>query len=315
MRSHALASAALLLLLLLHTTSSSTQGLTLDLYANGALGGAPFSSAVIASLDNVSLPGGDHAEPFSAEITGTVTLLRNESYTFSCQASEAITMLLLHVGDHLVCQRGADGAGAGDVYTLSADTLVFRMAAYGNGTAAATVGSKDWLSVSWAKGAHPHAAAEAAAAAAPAAAAAAAAAPAAAATPAAATPAAEAAEATVQGYTRWPIQNIDTVHNLPCPSPGCSEPPGVSDNSSQTLADCIALCDALAHKGCIGFVTQKDSWVNGTVCKRNAFLEPLLHFQTIVLPRQARDKHTRKNLRTMACRRTISVSATCAARR
>ena len=113
MRSHALASAALLLLLLLHTTSSSTQGLTLDLYANGALGGAPFSSAVIASLDNVSLPGGDHAEPFSAEITGTVTLLRNESYTFSCQASEAITMLLLHVGDHLVCQRGADGAGAG----------------------------------------------------------------------------------------------------------------------------------------------------------------------------------------------------------
>jgi hypothetical protein len=104
----------------------------------------------------------------------------------------------------------------------------------------------------------------------------------------------------VQGYTRWPIQNIDTVHNLPCPSPGCSEPPGVSDNSSQTLADCIALCDALAHKGCIGFVTQKDSWVNGTVCKRNAFLEPLLHFQTIVLPRQARDKHTRKNLRTMA---------------
>ena len=174
MRSHALASAALLLLLLLHTTSSSTQGLTLDLYANGALGGAPFSSAVIASLDNVSLPGGDHAEPFSAEITGTVTLLRNESYTFSCQASEAITMLLLHVGGHPVCQRGADGAGAGDVYTLSADTLVFRMAAYGNGTAAATVGSKNWLSVSWAKGAHPHAAAEAAAAAAPAAAAAAA---------------------------------------------------------------------------------------------------------------------------------------------
>jgi hypothetical protein len=229
--------------------AAQAYGLSLDVYTNGALGGRPASSVVIGSLDNVSLPGG--AEPFSAEITGTVRLLRNETHAFSCAASQAITLLLLHVGDHLVCQRGGDGGGAGDVYTLSADTLVFRMTVYGNGTAAAQ-GSGNWVSVGWAKGAHPHAAGAAAAAAAPAAAAAAAA-------TAEATPG-----ETVLGYTRWPIQNIDTVHNLPCPSPGCSAPPGVSDNSSQTLADCIALCDALAHNGCIGFVTRLKSWTNKT---------------------------------------------------
>jgi len=225
--------------------SGPHSGLTLDLFSNGALAGTPSSTAVITALDNVSLPGG---ATFSAEITGTVRLRRNESYAFTCAASEPLTLVLLHVGDHLICQRGAHGGDVGQfqqierLSALTADTLVFRMSIYSNGTSSSPAG-ENWVSVTWAKGARP---------------------PLHPTRPPAKPPLATVASKSALGYTRWPVQNIDTVHNLPCPSPGCSEPPGVSDNSSQTLAGCIALCEARVSEGCIGFVTQRDTFTNGT---------------------------------------------------
>lgn len=254
----------LLLLLLLAdpvavvVSSPPHHGLTLTTYNNGVLGGSPASTSVIPSLTNVSLPVVVNAKPFSVEITGTIRLLRNESYEFSCSAAAAVTMLLLHVGDHLVCDRGAlsDSMRQGPpVVALTADTLIFRMAIYGNGTAAVPAGG--WVSVNWLRGERSgNAAADGVKASqeiAP---------------PAWAKDKPPNASGgpvdSIHGYTRWPTQNIDTVHNLPCPAPGCSEPPGVSDNSSQTLAGCIALCEALVAKGCVGFVSRRDDWVNGT---------------------------------------------------
>jgi hypothetical protein len=259
-----LAAVVLLLLSAVSSTSpvTSKMGLTLDLYTNGAMAGSPARTVTIRSLDNISLPAG--SAPFSAEITGTVLLLRNESYVFRCTGSQAITILMLHIGDHLVCQRGT----AGDLGTmqqfnrrvvaLSADTLVFRWSAYGNGTASA---GNNWAAVQWSTAARGSAADASKFGGSGAGGAAEQSVPVSA---VAASASARKGNRIHHGYTRWPIQNIDTIHNLPCPSPGCSEPPGVSDNSSQTLAGCVALCEALVSKGCIGFVSHFHTWMNGT---------------------------------------------------
>jgi hypothetical protein len=227
----------------------AARGLTLDYYDNTALAAPAASSTVLPSLEGVPLLPPSTADAgaagWSAEITGVVRLLRNESYSFACGAVPAgVDLMFLHVGDHLVCQYGAygdgpmDGGGAENPLTaLASDSLVFRLTMY------STNGSRPWppaaglpalphLTVRWSvdrptPDARPRLA-EAAG------------------RRASAPPAPAAAAAHGDGgYTRWPRQNIDTVHAMI----------GAGGNYHGTREECEAKCEQLAAQGCVGFVT------------------------------------------------------------
>ena len=89
------------------TQTSSLQGgvqsgLSLTVYNNTGLAGAPASARLIPDL-SFTLPLSTAA--LSAEAVGTLRAEAGLVYNFSCDFGDA-TYAALHVDDHLVCQHG-----------------------------------------------------------------------------------------------------------------------------------------------------------------------------------------------------------------
>ena len=82
-------------------------GLSLAIYNNTVLSGAPISQSVVPGLSFETPLAGT---PMSAEMTGTLTVTPGAQYSFNCSFGVA-TWVALHVDDHLVCQYGANSDG------------------------------------------------------------------------------------------------------------------------------------------------------------------------------------------------------------
>ena len=88
-------------------SASEPAGLTLSVYNNTALAGAPASSRVVPH-PTFSLPlAAGAAGPLSASLVGTMTAEPGRNYSFNCSFGAA-HFATLHVDDHLVCQIGAN---------------------------------------------------------------------------------------------------------------------------------------------------------------------------------------------------------------
>ena len=91
-------------LLALHSLAAD-HGLTLSLFNNTALAGRPASTSVVPT-PNYTHVSGD--APFSALMTGTLSVQRGFTYNFTCDFGGAV-LGYVHIDGHLVCQTGANG--------------------------------------------------------------------------------------------------------------------------------------------------------------------------------------------------------------
>ena len=113
-------------------------GVTLHVYPNTALWGSANMTSTIdttASFVNFTVPG---ESPMSAECLGTLLARKHFGYTFECKFGADISLAMLHVDDHLICQRGANealtmGMNTGPLPTLTKSKLVFRLEVYRTG--------------------------------------------------------------------------------------------------------------------------------------------------------------------------------------
>jgi len=85
--------------------ASTNQGLTLSIFNNTALAGQPATTSLVPT-PNYTHPNGD--APFSALITGTLSVARGYAYNFTCDFGGAV-LGYAHIDGHLVCQTGANG--------------------------------------------------------------------------------------------------------------------------------------------------------------------------------------------------------------
>ena len=81
------------------------RGFALTLFNSTAVAGTILRSETVA-LPNVTH---DSRRPFSATITGTISVERDYLYNFSCFFGDAV-LGYVHVDGHLVCQKGTNGA-------------------------------------------------------------------------------------------------------------------------------------------------------------------------------------------------------------
>lgn len=96
---------ALLSLLCAHDAAAAANGVTLSIFNNTALAGAPSTTK---TLDTFSVTIPSSGAPFSAEAVAALSLPGEEGglFTFSCEFT-GVTTAFFWVDDHLVCQSGA----------------------------------------------------------------------------------------------------------------------------------------------------------------------------------------------------------------
>ena len=81
------------------------RGLALTVFNSTAVAGTILRSETVA-LPNVTH---DSRRPFSATLTGTISVERDYLYNFSCFFGDAV-LGYVHIDGHLVCQKGTNGA-------------------------------------------------------------------------------------------------------------------------------------------------------------------------------------------------------------
>ena len=96
----------MLVVLLVGASAFATNtGLALSVFNNTALAGQPSSTSLVPTPNYTSASGSD---PFSALITGTLSVTRGYTYNFTCDFGGAV-LGYVHIDGHLVCQTGANG--------------------------------------------------------------------------------------------------------------------------------------------------------------------------------------------------------------
>lgn len=86
-----------------HPLTNSNGSLTLSVYNNTAMAGAPYMITLVSGLSfSLSVSG-----PTSVELTGTLSTKPSDLMMLRCDFGNT-TFAMLHIDDHLVCQQGAN---------------------------------------------------------------------------------------------------------------------------------------------------------------------------------------------------------------